>query len=178
MERQLIPVYLILAFVGFRMLLAIFYPFFVLIHELGHAIPARLTGRQRIRVVIGEGSETVAFILLGIRFSFGRRKLHMGYTAFQKKPSEGKFTQCIIIGTAPVISLAIAVAGVVLWKTTPLSLATYFVLAAAWLANFHIAFSALWPVGSSRSVTDLENSDNCCYQSDLRNLIDTVGKKN
>ena len=174
MERQLIPLYLILAFIGFRMLMAVFYPFFVLIHELGHAIPAQLSGKKEVKIAIGKGPEVVAFSFLGIQFSFAGNKLHLGYTVFKKNPGDGRLTQCFIIGTAPVISLTIAIAGVFLWKAVPFSTATYFVLASAWLANLHITFNALWPEGGKYTSAESENNDNYCYRSDLRNLLDVL----
>lgn len=167
MNIQLIPVYLIIGFIGFRLLLGIFYPLFVLIHELGHAVPAKLFGKKQIQVVIGESPYTLCFALFGIEFNFSIRGLNKGYTHYKGIPSSW-FEFVAIIAIAPLISLSLTLLGVYLWKTTSLSPALYFIFAAAWLANFHITFSALWPFSySSNTQATLDQEP----QSDLRALI-------
>lgn len=171
MDRQLFPIYLILGYIGFRLLMSVFYPVFVIIHELGHAIPARLTGKKQIHVVIGGSPFLISFCLFNIEFNIGSKNLRMGYTTYAKSQVESTTARCFIFATAPLLNLVLVFMGIWLWQSFAFNVLGYFILATAWLANVHIAFSSLWPFAhvpgnSNHTAPEGDNSG-----SDLFNLI-------
>jgi hypothetical protein len=176
MNSPLVPVYLILGFIGFRLLLTVFYPLFVLIHELGHAIPARLTGKQDIKLVIGDASSLSEFRFMGIHFHMSFKHSNAGYTCYKGRANSA-LELYFIFGTAPLISLILALGGIFLWKAISFSFAGYFVLAAAWLANFHITFSSLLPFKENSPLGKTPETPNIPSKSDLRNLIEALKQK-
>ena len=177
MNRQLFPIYLILGYIGFRLLMSVFYPIFVVIHELGHAVPARLAGRKQVRIVMGTSPALLHFSLFGITFDLGSKQLQRGYTTYAKPQSESATALCFIFGMAPLVSLIFVITGICLWRAYVFDTLGYFILGAAWLTNVHIVFSSLWPFELATETDGQESPVGGPFTSDLLNLIRALRKK-
>ncbi len=155
MKPEWIPIALILGFLVFQFVLRFWYPVVVFIHELGHAIPARCFGKKNVQVHIGvvkDSATALTFRLFDISFRIHGTQRQTGHTTYNGSP-ESVIQAILIILTAPLLSLVLTVAlGAVIYTLAPsLHFAWILLLSALWLANFHITFSAWWPVANRHS---------------------------
>lgn len=154
----LFPLAIILGYVIFRLLLKLFYPFFVLIHEFGHALPAAVSGKQRISVTIGDEPHATCFKLPGIVVKISFKRSEIGKTYYEGKPEN--WTELLfIVGSAPLLSLMISIVLGWVLLSFKFHLLVLMLLCAAWLANTHIVLGSLWPVGFRDSNGQFISSD-------------------
>jgi len=159
MKPEWIPLFLILGFILFQLVLKLSYPIWVLLHELGHALPALLSRKPNVRIDIGEGATWFAVPLPSMTLSVHRHHHSRGSTTYDGT-ARSHAEACFIILPAPLLSLSIALGfGWFIYQIAPTANpVALLMLTAAWLANFHITFSAWWPIANPRSdLVDLLN---------------------
>jgi len=163
-ETALIPLFILGGFLVFRGLLWLFYPLVVLLHELAHAIPARLWGKPNVTLQVGNAPYPVHFEIANVRIQCSWKGGYRGHTRYQGRP-ENWAQLFTIVGTAPVVSLLVTLLGAWVLLDFRFHLATAFLLCALWLANTHIALSSLRPTLQGSDSNDPASS------SDLDTLI-------
>lgn len=152
MTPEWIPLLLIAGFLGFRLVLHASYPLCIFLHELGHALPARLLGKTSVEIHIGSDCPLASVSLFGMQLTLHRQHTHSGTTHYQGEVQSVP-QACLIILTAPLLSLALTVAltawllGMLVHQSLPLT----FIASALILANLHITLSAWLPIGNARS---------------------------
>ncbi|MEQ9823390.1 MAG: hypothetical protein ABQ298_03310 [Puniceicoccaceae bacterium] len=152
MTPEWIPLLLIAGFLGFRLVLHASYPLCIFLHELGHALPARLLGKTSVEVHIGANAPVLSGTLFGIEITLHREHTHTGTTHYQGEV-QSVLQACLIILTAPLLSLTLTVAltawllGMLVYQSLPLT----FIASALTLANLHITLSAWLPLGNAHS---------------------------
>jgi len=149
MKTEWLPIYIILGYIAFRLLMNFSYPILVFIHELGHALPAKCFKKTNVRIQIGAGALRFKCMFSGIAISIHRDQTNTGITIYEGMP-ETLVQAGWIIMLAPLLNLLLAIALTFLFALNP-PLITVFILSAVWLANFHITFSALWPIRNPKS---------------------------
>jgi len=152
MKPEWLPFYLILGYLLFQFLLKWSYPVFVLIHELGHALPACFFGKKQVQIHIGEGDSLFRFCIQPIQFELHRRTWHIGRTTYAGSPGN-RIEAVFIILSAPLLSLLLTLGFgyLLLTSGTLISVKALLLFCAAWLASFHITFSAIWPFKNAHS---------------------------
>ncbi|MBC6982580.1 M50 family metallopeptidase [Caulobacter sp. 17J80-11] len=120
-------------------------PVSTLVHELGHALAARLAGLHVTKVVVGGGAAWLRLRLLGLHLEFGRALLAGGGTTHVEPGTHRsrRRTAAMLLG-GPLANLALGLAVAASASTTaqPVLLAAGFGVVASQVA---FAFDALWP---------------------------------
>jgi hypothetical protein len=122
--------------------LLIAYPVFLLLHELGHAIPARILGKKEVRIILGRPPYGTRIQVFGIEILISRMQPFAGKTTYTGIP-ENRKEAALIIGTAPMLSLFLSCVPILIPMNFPPAI--LLLIGGAWLANTHIAMGSCLP---------------------------------
>lgn len=158
---------LAIGFLAFCAMFSISTVLLVIIHELGHAIPALMTGKKQVRIKVGDASDREQQPRSNtIQFLFSFKNSHRALTRYEG--GINNWAELIfIVGTAPLINLVIGVSATLALLTTHLSSVWVFVVTAFWLANARIFLHSIDPGWFSR--WEPGGSDSC--ESDLGRIL-------
>lgn len=165
-DPVLLPFLILIGFLLFQLTLSLSYPIVVLIHELGHAIPALILGKKKIIIHLGNAPYSKEIKILNISVRISRFSIRRGYTEYSNPP-QNFLEAWLIVAMAPLLNIVIFIAGIYSIFNWQFSILGWLILLPVWLANTRITLSALWLKPVNLGTIDNPN----WVQSDLVYLL-------